>query len=379
MAETKSISNKYNYVLTILSLIFSIGIAEAFLRIVAPHDSYYLIQQNVNSNRDFYEEMLVGINGTTTFSSNSLGIRGDEFSEQQDYRILTIGGSTTECMVLDDEEAWPKLLQSKLNKSQSELNYWVGNIGVSAHYSGSHMLALEKLLPQFPKIDEVIVLVGINDFFKTVYQGGHVLKHENSNPNLIKKTFRGYPRNVNSKWHQRTEIWMHLRDAKYSWQNLVWDVDRLMNQVEEAKNFRKNSPKVNKLPPLAEGLKNFEVNIKLIFNLLKEKNIKFTLLTQPSLYHEGLTEAESQYLYGGAFRFMPPASDSLKFYSANACYRGLKEFNDISRSVANELNIFLIDLAVLLSKDSTTFYDHCHFNESGSAKVADLLFRSIKQ
>ena len=87
-------------------------------------------------------------------------------------------------------------------------------------------------------------------------------------------------------------------------------------------------------------------------------------MTQPSLYHENLTEDEQNYLYGGAFRFVPPASN-FKHFTAKASYLGLKAFNDVTRKVALEQGIMLIDLANSHSKDETTFYDNCHMLTPG--------------
>ena len=49
------------------------------------------------------------------------------------YRILTLGGSSTECLVLDQTEAWPQLLQDRLNET-NKYQVWVGNAG----QSGTH-------------------------------------------------------------------------------------------------------------------------------------------------------------------------------------------------------------------------------------------------
>lgn len=75
--------------------------------------------------------VLPGISEAGGFHTNSEGIRGDEFASEQKYRILAVGGSTTECLYLDDKEAWPYLLQTKISQSK-DAPIWVGSIGYGA-------------------------------------------------------------------------------------------------------------------------------------------------------------------------------------------------------------------------------------------------------
>jgi hypothetical protein len=49
--------------------------------------------------------LLPGISGDSRFDVDSDGIRGDEMPRGDAYRILAVGGSTTECLYLDQEEA----------------------------------------------------------------------------------------------------------------------------------------------------------------------------------------------------------------------------------------------------------------------------------
>lgn len=88
---------------------------------------------------------LIGIASDGAFSTNSQGLRGPEFSKDDDYRILCIGGSTTECLCLDDRAAWPALLADGLNGEDERVR--VGNAGRAGLNSYDH-IALVKHLPE---------------------------------------------------------------------------------------------------------------------------------------------------------------------------------------------------------------------------------------
>ena len=103
------------------------------------------------------------LSGASRFSTNARGLRGDEWSSGDSYRILAIGGSTTESLYLDDREAWPRLLQDRLNAARGGSEVWVGNAGKSGLSSRHHVIQVMRLLEQHP-VDAVVVLAGVNDF-----------------------------------------------------------------------------------------------------------------------------------------------------------------------------------------------------------------------
>ena len=85
-------------------------------------------------------DILPGVGPEAHFTINSLGIRGPELSSDPSvYKILCIGGSTTECLYLDDCKTWPHLLMLQLNQSEYLRPVWVGNMGYSGFSSRMHL------------------------------------------------------------------------------------------------------------------------------------------------------------------------------------------------------------------------------------------------
>ena len=89
----------YNIVLTFLSFIAAIVLGETFLRVVSPKE-YYVWPPGLPKTFQPTLRILPGINGISRFSINEHGVRGEPLSENRTYRILTVGGSTTECLWL---------------------------------------------------------------------------------------------------------------------------------------------------------------------------------------------------------------------------------------------------------------------------------------
>lgn len=105
-----------------------------------------------------------GISGESRFEINSIGLRGDEIKPSHTYRILTIGGSTTECEYLDQSKTWPYLLQSTINERMHGQSVWVGNAGMNGRATRHHLAVMQYLPMKEMRIDTAVLLVGANDF-----------------------------------------------------------------------------------------------------------------------------------------------------------------------------------------------------------------------
>lgn len=101
------------------------------------------------------------MSGPGGLTIDSEGIRGAPLPERQKaYRILCVGGSTTECLYLDDRETWPALLQDRLTAVGRAV--WVGNVGISGYATTEHLAFLERFEP-LADMDCVVVMAGFND------------------------------------------------------------------------------------------------------------------------------------------------------------------------------------------------------------------------
>ena len=116
-----------------LGLVLALVAAEAVLRVGGSRlDGYYVWWPNLR--KVFHPEpgVMAGVEGEKIFAINSLGLRGDEPSSDDTFRVLALGGSTTECLFLDQEEAWPQRLQTlgKIGFNHIDHDRVVAEIGI---------------------------------------------------------------------------------------------------------------------------------------------------------------------------------------------------------------------------------------------------------
>ena len=59
--------------------------------------------------------------------------------------------------------------------------------------------------------------------------------------------------------------------------------------------------------------------------------------------------------------------------------RGMRAYNDTLLDVCKARGVECIDLAGILPKNGTIFYDDVHFSDKGSLMTADVVFKYLSQ
>lgn len=372
-SRPKTRNRLINLTVTFVSTVICVLLLEITLRWIAPHKLYSSLVPSVSVEKEqdvagFYP----GIDSVIQFSVNEFGYRSQDYFNQNRFGILAIGGSTTYCIGLSDNETWPWRLEGLLNESGFSQQFAVGNVGVPAFNAGSHWHQLNQLEPQFENIEMVLMLVGVNDFARVLFLGDRYFP-TSEDTHLYNRTFVRLPRKGKPKWYQRTELFMHLRDAYHAYQSTKsqrYTPERLDNLLADYLAARKT----DSLPSeyMAEALLDYERNLRNIAKLAHERKLHLVWITQPTLWYEGMGEFEENISSMGA-----PVVNGVA-YSPKVLAQGMDAFNHKLREVAQSEQIDVIDLARILPKDTTIFYDWCHYNKSGSIKVAEAIYRELE-
>jgi len=150
-------------ILLLFGIIVALSLCEIGLRFLSFRvEHYYIWPPHLHSTFKPLPDITPGIHGESRFIVNSKGIRADELTPDCRYKILALGGSSTECTFLDQQETWPWLLQERLARAINA-RVWVGNAGKSGNTTHHNILQMRYLLQDISGIDAVIVLAGIND------------------------------------------------------------------------------------------------------------------------------------------------------------------------------------------------------------------------
>ena len=344
---------------------------------------YYVWPPHIHRVFTPYEDVMPGVSGASEFSTNSQGIRGDELSASHTYRILAIGGSTTECLYLDQHESWPDLMQQALNAGASDRHVWVGNAGMSGRTTRHHVTAMQHLPLTEMKIDVVVLLIGINDLSTRLSQDRsydpNFMARSKAEKTLVYETFSGgnQPYPDDGIFFKRTATWRLLKQ--------ISQVMRRDNVQDEAgkiyiewREHRRRATEIrSNLPDLTSARAEYARNVAAMIDIARERAVRLILVTQPTLWRADLTEKLTSLLWlGGVGEFQKESGKP--YYSVAALEKGMKEYNDTLLHVCEQKQAECVDLAADLQKDTTVFYDDTHFNESGARSVSEVLSSYIR-
>lgn len=347
--------------------------------ILSRQTKYYVWPPNLKKTFTPDSKIMPGINGVTHFNINSKGIRGEEFSENQDYRILAVGGSTTECLYLDQTKAWPTLLEQKLHRLTSR-HIWVGNVGKSGMTSRDHLMQIQYLLPEYPGIDMIALLVGINDLMLSTCDAEYspdFLNQPQGQKQQIAHAFSVCPYDKQQSMYKNTGMTRFLLELKQLFSHSAVRQDEKGAIYQKLRQQRKNALKlIDRLPDLTAALEEYRHNLDKIIDIAQAHGIRLLLMTQPSIWNSHMTPDEMNLLWKGRIggEEYLVSSDKADYYSINALASGMRKYNDTLLQVCHSRKIECLDLAEKIPRNSLMFYDDVHFNDRGSQQVADTVF-----
>ncbi len=311
-----------------------------------------------------------GISGESHFKINSMGYRGEKIKNHYDeYRILIIGGSTSECLYLDDNETWPHLLEEKLGNTIEGKKVITMNIGKSGHGLRNNLLAL-KYLPDYYEPDLIIILTGANDM---LYKLSRKDSWQPFNESEYDKT-ESYTFEVTPKYNWKSTIIYKINLIISSKAKNIKPQDGIGETLVENRLKRQNTENwVTEIPDLTLALEDYERIIERVIELSKEQKSKIIFMSQSYLYKENMTKEENESLW------MTYDFGDI-YYPMETMLYSTEEFNNILLKVCDKnKDIFCIDLGNKIPRTLDYMYDDMHFNENGAKFVTEEVSLYIKE
>lgn len=379
--------------MVLASVLVALVFAEIALRLVTPPKKEFMVWP-ANMYHVFRPSTVImpGHSAESHFASSSRGLRGPETGPDTETRILAIGGSTTECLYIDEVSAWPLRVGRLL--STDARHVWSASAGLSGMNSGDHVIHAKFLVPQLPRIDIVIGLMGVNDLVVALgapdtYRAVPGDVSELTSEHLLRRAFQQVPGRLENSWdydapaYRKTALYQLLRRIKIgrsrdlSAANIATD-DGGAGLMRWRANRQKASEMIDALPDLTDALATYRKNLSTFVDVLAARNVRVVLVTQPTLWRADLDEKEQKLLWmGGKGNFQ--VKEGLPYYSARALAEGMEKFNGVMLSVCKERGVDCVDLATKIPKTTDHFYDDCHFGFKTSELMADIVAETVKK
>jgi len=364
-------------VLLLLGLL-TLAVGEVALRFLWPSaNRYYLWPPNFSRTVQLAPGVIHGVGLEWRIQVNSQGIRGPEWSShrEREYRILAVGGSTTESLYVDEPKTWPVLLQGHLDKTADGRLVWVGNLGRAGFNTRDHLGLMQLAIGQYD-VDAVVMLIGGNDMIHRLMQheayDPHFTDNQREYRAWLHRRFAIVPVTAlrDEQWFfKRTALWLLAKqiDARYlrpggeAPHTIVRDPEGLW--LREVRKVRAEARLVETLPPLDSGLDEYERNVRTIVTAARARSLRIVLTTQPSLWRGVMPESERALLWWG---WRPDG----QYYTTGALASAMDAYNRRLLEVCSALSVECLDPAARIPRSSRYFYDDIHFTEEGSARFA---------
>lgn len=371
------------FLLAALALVATLALCEAAARQYFNPSHYYSRTPGWEIVFKPSPEGTPGIVAPAHIVINRYGLRGDPPGSGHP-RIVAVGGSTTEDVMLNDAETWPGRLQALLRADLP--GAWVGNMGKAGTNAIHHAMQIDKVLPQLPGVDLVIVLVGLNDMLYDFHihhpadlpASWHELQAFMYAPpptpslaersalyQLVARVVEGLPR---------------LRDREAS---VVREVEfgKTMERYRARRAQVQSEDMIETPPDMTQALAGYRARLERIADAAARHGVRVVFLTQPSLWKPDMNAAERKLLYAGGLGstdewFVNPRT---KWYGVAPLAAMLKSYNDTLLAFCAARGLPCVDLAGELPKSAAMFYDDFHFSAAGAAAVADIVRRGIQR
>jgi lysophospholipase L1-like esterase len=312
-----------------------------------------------------------GVAGRGRFWTNSLGLRSDEPFADAGWVVYVLGGSTAADLYLDQEEAWVHLVQQGLNRSPGQPRTWVGNLARPSLASIHNLIHFERLLPELPRADLFVNLVGVNDLqlaLKSSYLDAPTPETH------LAWAFAHRPPEGDPGSRLAT-----VRAARFVWQ--TWRQTRLgLVQTRTAEGYarlrecRQTAPAANLvdvLPDLGPALAEYRRNLQALVERARTYGAPMLFLTQPTLWAAEMGPADRERLLAGGLGPIKTWCTHQRYFSPRALAEGMRAFNDVLRDVCRAPGIPCRDLAAAVPSRAEYFYDDMHLSEAGARLVAE--------
>jgi lysophospholipase L1-like esterase len=352
-----------NSALVLFSTLLGLLLIEIILRVYNPFDTRIRlghIHLPANITYRIHIGGKAGLDDLVVDTRNKIGFRGPPLPNDnvRTLRVLTIGGSTTECFYLSDGKGWPALLYRDLRQHFSPL--WLNNAGLDGHSTFGHLLLLRSLDARI-RPDVALFLTGINEIgrdeaniFDIVIAPG---LHFGSIKEFI-KTLGNYSEvvslglNIYRSWMARDMQVAHNPHVPTP-QDMVarFTLDR-RRQILEAQ---------------AKSLAGYARRLQELIALTRKRGIMPVFMTQPALFGDQIDPTTHVDLARYPFQGM----------DGSTAWAVLQLYNDVTRRIAAKHQVPLIDLANEMPKDSAYYYDPAHYNNAGARKVSEIVARNL--
>ncbi len=343
---------------------------------------YYVFQPGLRLRMRPASDVCPEIESLVRFDVNADGERGDEAPRSVDglYRVLVAGGSNPEGYLLDQDTSWPGALQRLLERPEclrklKAHRVHVGNIGRSGVGTEALDCIFERVLPRYPRLQLIVVLVGVSDVSRWLQHGAPPYPPPGVRTSDL---FKCHPEGP-FDWKPRNLALVHLLERlRIRWFRSVQVDERAGTWMKQARAMRARATEMRAtMPEPTPMLDHFERHLRRALATAKRHADRVLVVRQPWLDKDYTPEEAARMWHAGIGE---PWRQKVTAYYSDAVFCRLMALLDVrAEAVSRALGVEQFDPKPILEQSLRTYYDCFHLAPAGAralaAAVADTIVR----
>ena len=315
------------------------------------------------------------------FETNEDGERGDAVPERplECYRVVVLGASSTECRYLDQASTWPASAQEFLNRPRNlELlgapSAHLGNLGRSLADCGHLDLILEKVLPNYARLDAIVVMTGAGDVVRWLSEKAPPGREEA--PFDLDAIFDEHPEKPFG-WRRKDFALRRLTSEAFRRWNRRPDVHLDAGRgIGRARALRARAEAIlDTMPDARAMLERFDASLRRLL-ARAQRSARTVVVVRPCWVRQASDEEHRQ--LGWMFAAGDLRTEEVRaWYSHRVADRLLDLVDRRIASVAREMGVPVIDPKPLLEPGFAQFYDETHLAPAGCAVVGEAVAQAV--
>ena len=363
--------------IVVVSLVLLPLVGELAARWWLRHQSAYYVfppglRLLLHIDRDTFPEL----EPVVRYEVNSDGERGGEVPRlvpgETLYRVLVVGGSQPEGYLLDQETSWPGALErllaapDRLEKLGASRVH-VGSIARSGVGSEALDLMLSRVLPRYPRLSMIVILVGASDVLRWLEEGA---PSSGCAPARTSDIFRCHPEGPFG-WRPKStaivEIVSRLRRRAL---RTVDTHHRVGKWIGQARAMRARAKVIRAtVPDATPMLETFDRHFRRVIDQAKAHADRVVVVRQSWFDKKTLTPEEAAHMWhGGAGRAW--CEEVSTYFSFEVTSELMAAMDARADHIARACGVEQVDLRSILEPSLDTYYDFFHLTPSGAAEVA---------
>jgi lysophospholipase L1-like esterase len=241
----------------------------------------------------------------------------------------------------------------------------VGSIARSGVGSEALDLILRRILPRYPRLDLLVIMVGATDVLRWLEQGAT----PSTTPVRIADVFRCHPESTFGWTPRRLAVAEAVRRTRRRWLRPVEVHARAGRWIGQARVMRAQATeRRSTTPDPTPMLDRFTRHFGSVLTTAKAHADRVLVVRQPWFDRDYSAGEAAQMWHGGAGQVWREQVTS--FYSFDVCSRLMALLDSRVADVAGAHRVEQVDLMPVLDRSLDTYYDCFHLTPAGARAIA---------